>query len=412
MSLKTTGYKSLNRLLTLPVILLAVGVILSCSSAYYNTFFNARQAFNLAESTRKDSHRGRVDKGNYQKAIEKALKVIEYYPDSKWYDDALFVLGVSYYYTDQPNKADRRLRELLANYEKSDYVKDATVYLARTKLQLGEEDDAMALFEEIFGADYSRDNKTQAALALGAYYHDKQNYDLASNYYKAVRDSLGTPDEKLQAQLSIADAEFEAYRFGDALGSYLQLLGMNPSTELKYTTLHQAAICAFRLQRVPVGIDYLKQLMNDELYFDSIDALKLNIAEGYEMDGDIELAYDLYTDVANQEENLRRASFANYRLGLIEQFDYDNLIEAKKYYDLTIKSDRVTDTGKDALQRSTDIGKLVQFSKKLEFDTTPLTISFFWLSSTGSPLTSLIRRYSRCVIWSIPSLMLTIRRTA
>lgn len=368
MRLKTTGLKPIIGGLILFV--MAVGLVISCSSAYYNTFFNARQAFNQAESTRKESGRGRIDAGSYQKAIEKSLKVLEYYPDSKWYDDALFVLGVSYYFTEQPAKADRRFRELLANYENSEYTKDATVYLARTKLQLGEEDDAMAIFEDIFGSDYSRENKTQAALSLGMYYYERQNRELSETYYKAVRDSLGNSDEKTEAQLAIALGQFEAFQFGDALGSYLQLLGMDPSTENKYIALHQAAICAFRLQRVTTGIDYLKQLSDDELYFDSIDALKLDIAEGYEMDGDIELAYDLYSDVANQEESPKRAAYANYRLGLINQFDYDDLTVAKRYYDLTIKNDRRSEIGQDALQRSTDIGKLLQFSEKLEFDST------------------------------------------
>ena len=359
-----------HRLIPVAGLLIALALVLSCGSAYYNTFFNARQAFNTAEGSRTSSSRGRIDKTNYQKAIDKSLKVVEEYPNSKWYDDALFVLGVSYYYTGQPNKADRRFRELLANFENSEYIKDATVYLAKTKLALGDEEDAMALFEEIFGADFSQENRTQAALSLGVYYAEKEQFELATNYYLAVRDSLGNKDERIQAQMSIAEGQFAGFQFGDALGSYLQLLGMDPTTSIKYTAIYQAAICSFRLQRISAGMDYLNRLMEDELYYDSLDVLSLVMAEGYEMDGDPDLASDLYAQVAVNGENARRSAYANYRLGLIQQFDYDDLMEAKKYYDLTVKSDRVTATGKDALQRSTEIGKLVLFSEKFERDST------------------------------------------
>ena len=362
--------KRLRRLAPASFLIVAMVWSLSCSSAYYNTFFNARQAFDTAESSRKGSIRSRVDKGNYEKAIEKSLKIIEHYPDSKWYDDALFVLGVSYFYTGQPHKADRRMRELLANYEESDYTKDATVYLAKIKLELGDEENAMALFEEIFAADYSRENKNQAAISLGNYYYENDQLDLGTNYFMAVRDSLGTQEEKVQAQMRIAEGQFDAFQFGEALGSYLQLLGMDPTTSVKYTCLHQAAISAFRLQRIATGMDYLNQLMEDELYFDSLDVLKLDMAEGYEMDGDIELAADLYYEVAGVEENAKRTAYANYRLGLIHQLDYDDLLEAKKHYDLTIKVDRRSETGKDALQRSTDIGKLEKFTERFERDST------------------------------------------
>lgn len=345
-------------------------IILSCGSAYYNTFFNARQAFNTAENTRKGSTKGRVDRGNYQKAIDKSLKVIEDYPNSKWYDDALFVLGVSYFYVGQPNKADRRFRELLANYENSEYTKDATVYLAKTKLAMGDEEDAMALFEEIFAAEFSKENRTQAAVSLGKYYVEKEQFDLATNYFLAVRDSLGDKDDQIQAQMSIAEGQYDGFRFGDALGSYLQLLGMDPNASIKYIALYQSAICAFRLQRISTGMDYLGRLMEDELYYDSLDVLNLVMAEGYEMDGDVDLASDLYAEVAGNEGNSKRTAYANYRLGLIQQFDYDDLIEAKKYYDLTVKSDRVTETGKDALRRSTDIGKLLTFTQRFERDST------------------------------------------
>lgn len=359
-----------HRLTYLTGILLFLVVVLSCGSAYYNTFYNARQAFNTAEGARKNKGKGRVDRANYQKAIDKALKIIEDYPNSKWYDDALFVLGVSYFFTEQPNKADRRFRELLANYENSEFTRDATVYLAKTKLALGDEEEAMTLFEEIFGADFSKDNRTQAALSLGQYYAEKEQFDLATNYYLAVRDSLGSKDERIEAQMSIAKGQFNGFQFGDALGSYLQLLGMDPTIKIKYTAIYQSAICAFRLQRISTGMDYLNRLMEDELFYDSLEVLSLVMAEGYEMDGDPDLASDLYAQVAQNQANARRSAYANYRLGLIQQFDYDDLTEAKKYYDLTIKSDRVTNIGKDALQRSTDIGKLILFSERFERDST------------------------------------------
>ena len=88
---------------------------------YYNTFFHARQAFNNAEKSLKLSKYGqvRINVGDYKKAIEKSLKIVENHPNSKWYDDAIYILAVSYFYTKQYQKSEHRCREILANYPDS-----------------------------------------------------------------------------------------------------------------------------------------------------------------------------------------------------------------------------------------------------------------------------------------------------
>ena len=354
--------------------LLAIAVALSLAFSvsgcvYYNTFYNARKAFNEAESARKNP-RGRSARGagagQYRAAIEKSLKVVEKYPNSKYYDDALFVLGVSYYHTDQLSKSERRFRELLANYPESEYARDATLYLAKTKLQLGEEADAMALFEDIFKKDYNRDLKAEAALGLGEFYLEQGDAEQAQQYFRAVRDSLGRNQQKNLSQRLIGDAYFLDYQFSDALGSYLQLLGMDPTVEDRYHALSQAAEASYRLLRVEDGLDYLDRLITDPLYYDSIGVLKLRVAEGHEMQEELKLAEDTYQDIAESVTNKLVVATAYYRLGLIYQFDYDSLQMAKDFYDKSVETNRGSESGQLSLQRSSDIGKLKTFAFKPE----------------------------------------------
>ena len=222
---------------TVAAIVLAL-LTLSCGSVYYNTFFNAKKSFEKAEKARKESKTGRVDAGSYRIAIEKSLKVVESHPNSKYYDDALFVLGVSYFHIDQFSKAERRFREILANYEESEYINESTIYLAKAKLELGDVEDAMEAFVLIFSADLANEQKADAAMALGKYYSEAKQFDLAETYLQAVRDSLGDDIKKRMAQMLIAEGRFTSFRFDEALGSYLQILGMEPDRDEKYQALY------------------------------------------------------------------------------------------------------------------------------------------------------------------------------
>lgn len=362
------------------VLIVALSLMVT-GCVYYNTFYNARKAFNDAERQRMEQEQratGRASAlggarrtagaGQYNVAIEKSLKVIENYPSSSWYDDALYVLGVSYFHTGQFDKSERRLRELLANYEESEYVTEATLYLAKSKLQLGEEADAMMLFEEIFNEDFDRRLKAEAALGLGEFYMETGDAERAQSYFRAVRDSLGRGDQKIAAQRSIGDALYMEYQFDDALGAYLQLLGMNPENKDRYHALWQAADASYRMLRIDDGLDYLRQLMEHEEFYDSLGVIKLKVAEGYEMQEDLSLAEATYQEIAEGIANKPIAAQANYRLGLIFQFDYDSLALAKEYYDKAVELNRGSEAGQLALQRSGDIGKLRAYSQEITTD--------------------------------------------
>ena len=357
-----------SRLILILVVGLAVGLPAGC--VYYNTFYNAKAAFNEAEKTRKSSRLrgGRIKSDLYEKAIEKSLKVIENYPNSKYYDDALYVLGVSYYHVGKFIASERRIRELLANYPKSKYVDEAELYLAKVKLERQDEEEAMTIFEKIFQSDIDKSFKGEAAIALGDYHFDQGNWDKARDYYMALRDSLGTEDEKKSSQMMIADSYFNRFRFQDALSAYLQLLGMEPDKGGKYHALYGAAMSSFRLMRIHDGLDYLRTLAEDETYYDSVGVLKICMAEGHEYDEDLTLAEDLYTEVLEQERNRKIAGEAAYRLGLMYQFDYDNLLKARDYYDQTVDLNKASDYGRDALERSADIGKIETFRRTGQLD--------------------------------------------
>ncbi len=338
---------------------------------YYNTFYNARKAFNTAENAREEGlKRGSrsINAGQYNIAIEKSLKVIENHPNSKWYDDALYVLGVSYYHVGQHLKSERRIRELLANYPESKYVKEVNLYLAKAKLQQNEMDDAMELFEVLLSDEYDRKIRAEAGMAIGEYHYDNRDYNLAEPYFLFVRDSVGSDEEIEKAQEYVADAYFNTFQFDKALGAYLQVLGLDPEKNVKYHALYSAAICSYRLQRISDGMDYLKQLSDDELYFDSLAVLKLTTAYGYELDEDVDGAVSIYEEVSLDEANSRAAGEANLNLGLIYQYEYDDLKKAKEYYDLSTRLSRSSDLGRMALQKSSAIGKIETYARSLMVD--------------------------------------------
>jgi TolA-binding protein len=352
--------------------MILTGVLLGggVGCVYYNTFHNCRKAFDAAEDSRTAKRTSRVDIGGYNKAIEKALKVVEIYPNSSYYDDALFVLAVSYYHTGAYLKCERRAREILANYPESEYAGESTLYLAKAKLAQGDLDDAMQVYREIFQQDYKREFKAQAALGLAEFYFEHREYESAQPFLLSLRDSLGNDEERRDAQMMVTSAYFDTYRFADAKSAALQLLGMDPERDHKYQAIKMAAICSYRLQRFVEGHEYLQQLMDDDVYFDSLGSLELLMASGYEDADELVQAEMIYDRLIGEGMPHEQRLQAYWRLGLMYQFDYDDLTMAKEHYDSTSRLGRASDLGKAALQRSSDIGKRESFGRTLTIDST------------------------------------------
>jgi len=116
-----------NRLSVKTIILVAVvlaAAVTLGSCAYFNTLYNAKKIYGEAEEMRENKD-GEVDrnlKEKYNEVITKCGKVIRDYPDSKWVDDAIFLMGKCLVRQGEYDKGIRKFLELTTNYPERNYV--------------------------------------------------------------------------------------------------------------------------------------------------------------------------------------------------------------------------------------------------------------------------------------------------
>lgn len=96
-------------------------------TAYYNTFYNANKAFDkgmetITSGAERVSQRHYIavfqqpasgGEKNFKKAIDKSASLLRKHPDSKWVDDALILIGKSYYFQQNFVGAEQKFREVI-----------------------------------------------------------------------------------------------------------------------------------------------------------------------------------------------------------------------------------------------------------------------------------------------------------
>lgn len=128
------------------VVAVLLSLLLVTGCAKYNTFYNAKRAFDKAEQVREDKIRLGEDvtkpTGNqiteYQNAIRKCQRVLEEYPGHSLTDDALFMMGKAYHRVESYRMSVSKLNLLFQNYPANPFLEEAYFLQAVNYLFIGD----------------------------------------------------------------------------------------------------------------------------------------------------------------------------------------------------------------------------------------------------------------------------------
>jgi outer membrane protein assembly factor BamD (BamD/ComL family) len=120
-----------------------IGGLSGC--ARYNTFYNAEKAFDNAEDVRKERLKHGEDvteptagqRADYDRAIQKAQKILDNHPGNSLTDDALFMQAKAHHRLMNYRSSIRKFDLLFANFPATDYEEEAIFLQALNYMHIG-----------------------------------------------------------------------------------------------------------------------------------------------------------------------------------------------------------------------------------------------------------------------------------
>lgn len=350
----------LNRFL---IILCSIAVI-GCSGslknswtnfrAYYNTFHNAKKYYRSGlEQVKKQpreinpespvrAHSPPVKTGgeDFQQAISKGARILRSFPESKWTDDALLLIGKSYYYRMEFHPALEKFEELyqVTDHHHMKYL--AVLWKGITLLDLGNYEEGISyLRSEREGA---ANQWTPSALAdvqvIEAEHHAfLENWDQSAELLSSAIWEIDNQDFRGRSYFLFGQVLEKAERYGEAYYAYSKVAENFTGFEYSYWAAVKQAEVARLEGNYDLALSLLGKLSKDDKYYDRRSEILFQTARTYEVSGDIKTAEKMYLNLLsrhalNQVDNSYRAS-VYYRLGKIysESLNQYNLAEA--YFD-------------------------------------------------------------------------------
>ena len=318
--------------LTYSALLVAV-IFAVADCAYFNAFYLASKNYKNGERLRKNAG-GVADaeaKRSYTEAVKWAREVIAQYPDSRYIDDSLFIIGMSRYYSNDYVVARSQFDELLKNFPDSEYADEARFYRARCFIELNQFENARMALAEIIKTE-NRSMKGRAGLALAEIALLSESWDELLAGAQAVIDTDPENRELNQATFYKGEALYQLDRFDEAITALGSIGDRNIDSELRFQINTRLAQSKARLGKYDEGLTHLTSLQNRGEFAPFAPRIRYEIAFIQELRGDAELAIDTYKKMAADFPDSLPSKRAWFRVGEILLADLANADQAKDAY--------------------------------------------------------------------------------
>lgn len=376
-------------------LLIVVTLNLFSGCAYYNTFYNARQFYHDAAKERKKRERvqvvelspeekeqarrqgnladasqgskpGATEMQNYQKAIEKASSVLEYYPKSRWVDDALIMVGECFFYRQEYTKAQRKFEEIISLYPHSEYIPEAEILLGKTFLALREFDAAEKKFRAITLNDhFPKSIRQQAEYELGSLYFEKDNFEAAAEVY--TRTAKQSDDRLTQAMslYRLGECKLQLKSYSEAVPIFKRAVQESPNEDFKSQASYKLGEAQILLKQYDAAIRTFSLLLAKELEVKRIPMIKLMLANSYRLREDEPTAVKWYNNIIEEHKGTEASARSYFNLAEIQEYSKGDFAKAKEFYDLVRGEQSASLVATTAKQRSDNIKRMLELRQSI-----------------------------------------------
>jgi TolA-binding protein len=196
-------------------------VILSASSgcAYFNTFYNAERYYK--EALKKEESKQGSGKEEFKKSLEKAVIVARDYPESRWIDDAFFLIAMNYYWMENYEKACTQFEGFLEHFSDSPFTEEANYYYALTLVELKRYSEGRLALQRMFDSKrFGREARFRWALV----FKEEEDWEAARSAFKGFLERHPRGDLANEARLHLAEIELAGGDTISAIKTYERYL--------------------------------------------------------------------------------------------------------------------------------------------------------------------------------------------
>jgi len=314
-------------------------------TTYFNLYYDAKDIFETAQDAIKAQQTdlfaveepnatGNVNQ-QLSKVIDKCSTILQFHSQSAYIDDALLMLGKSFYYQRNYLKALRKFQELIATQPQSDLILETELWIGKTQMRLKEYDDGLTMLETVKKKaieEGEQEYTTEAFLEEIKYNISQEDY---AGAITASTDYLKQSDnDEINAEI-----EFELGKLYEkvndlenAITAFRQVFDYSPSYDTQYGARLELGKALREAGHNDEALDIFDGMSTQDKYSDHFDEINLEMGVTLAKLDQYDEAVDVLIKVDTTYKASINAGMARYELGQIFETHYQDFDSASAYY--------------------------------------------------------------------------------
>lgn len=324
-------------------------------TTYFNLYYNMKDIFDETEQMIQEeivdpfapyepTLKGQVTQ-NLNKVIEKCSEILQWHDESSFVDNALFILGKSFYYQKNYLKATRKFSELLATQEESDLALMTRVWIAKSEIKLRNYTRGMEILEAVRRDAEEEENEE----VLRELYIEGIKYFILMDEYNEAIDYAHefitySDDDEMNAltMYKIGDLNMELGNYEAAAEAFNKVEEYSPTFEVEFEAKIHYAHALRLVERADEAKTILLKMDSEAKYSDVQNIIDLELGKTYRVLKDYDAAYDRFYDIDTSAVVTQETGNARFEMGEMFETDLLQYDSAAVYYEKA-KSSQVSE---------------------------------------------------------------------
>ena len=315
-------------------------------TTYFNLYYNTSTLFEEAEneilSQKRDLFSNEIlvipgtAKTSLVKVIEKSSKLLQFYSNSSYVDEALIMLGKSFYYQGNYQKSKRKFEEFLATEPDDDeLITESNLWLAKCAFELRDFNNALKIIEEVRNKSVEEgyDKIIKESYVQEIKYRIKEN-DLARAISLANEFAEVYDDDVVRAQIYYELGNLYSKLDDDenALLAYEKVFENEPDFDLEIAATIKYANALRNAGQSEKALEVFEDIRTEDKFLASYAEIDFEIGKTLVELGNYSRAYDQFKIVDTTYKNTAFASASNFEMAELYRTRFMNYDSAGYYY--------------------------------------------------------------------------------
>jgi TolA-binding protein len=316
------------------VLLASLAVLGAGCGAYFNTYYNAEKAFEKAERTLANSG-AKSARANYDDCLKISSKLLQFYPESRWVDDTILLVGICYVRMEQQRRALRKFDELEGSFPDSPLLPRTRIWRARAHLELENESACLDELSRLDLDALSRAERVEALRVQADLFRAAGNQERLVETLDRLEATARKNLDKAAIHLDLAAVHEGEGHWEEALRHYNAVRRNRPLRGPLLASWLGTLDNQLRLGRLDAVERRLAKLEKDERFYEERHALHVRQGWLRERRGDLPEARARWAKVLKEFPRTASSAAASHSLGRAFLFQDGQLDSARVYFKRT-----------------------------------------------------------------------------